>query len=139
MREKDVYGEVLVDVYNLESKVAEWPRIVVGERLFNKLHDAEKEPFENFEWAIGIAEECRSMLTRDKDGTIMIDVLGAWMDGHRSSRRTLTRNKVRDAHRHVRDELRKHENACDKKLIPRYRTLVAYFDQHVPKRKRKTK
>lgn len=33
MRENDIYGKALIDAYHLESRVAKWPRIAVGEKL----------------------------------------------------------------------------------------------------------
>ena len=44
MRENDVYGQALLAAHHLESVVAQWPRVVVGETLVGALEDTRQDP-----------------------------------------------------------------------------------------------
>ena len=126
----EVYGEGLVRAYGLESKVAQWPRIVAGERLVNVLQDTRTgggTPAS--QRAANVATECWSLLKEGPDQTVFLDALGAKMAG-------LVRRSFPDAfptaHNEVRSQLRRHREAGDRKLISRYETLLTYFDSQEP-------
>jgi len=131
MRENDIYGKALIDAYHLESKVAKWPRIVVGETLVGALRDASQDPDVAFRGAAMFAEQCCSMLRQDVDGHTAVDVLADGVWSTLEHRRSL-RNEFVRAHSNVRSQLRSHQEAGCTKLISRYGTLLAYFDEYAP-------
>lgn len=127
----EVYGEGLVKAYRLESRVAQWPRIVVGERLVDVLrHTQGLRESPDALRAANVATECCSVLRRDPDDRTIVDVLGPVMA------QFFGRSDLRDAfsraHEHVRNELHTHTDAGDGKLVSRYRTLLTYFDEQAP-------
>jgi len=73
----DPYGPALACAHHMESKQADYPRILVGPRLLSYLdeldadtrHDAPRQAIRR-----GVAA-CRAMLTRDAEGHTMIDYL----------------------------------------------------------------
>ena len=128
MRENDVYGNALVEAHRLESEVAGWPRIVVGDLLVAALQDARQEQHPNYLGAATFATHCWSMLRQDSDGKTVLDVLGgSWTNVER--RRVLSDVFAR-AHENVRRQLHEHREAGSRKLVSRYDALLAYFADH---------
>lgn len=74
----EVYGPVLENAHYLESEVADYPRIVVGEGLLTYLSTIESKslttPFSQI--AKNLAARCTRMTTMDSDGFHMLDFLG---------------------------------------------------------------
>ena len=126
MRENDVYGQALIHAYHLESEVAQWSRIVVGETLVVALEGVRQNRDPRFQGAAMFADRCRSMLRRGIDGNTEIDLLdGVWSNaGHRQAFREVFGR----AHDYVREQLREHQAAENTTLISRYQTLLAYFN-----------
>ena len=128
MRESDVYGAALVEAHRIESKVAGRPRIVVGEDLVAALRDVRRDPDVRYRGAARFATDCWSMLRRESDGHMALDVLGSsWA---RLERRQQLRDLFDRAHDNVCGQLEEHRRAGDRTLIERYGLLLAYFDDH---------
>lgn len=125
------YGPALERAYLLESKIAGYPRIAVGEELVKYLEYviglATPTPFARV--AQNAARLCRGLIVTDCDGQPILDYMGPAF-------RDITKGKsagdlVRLAYPLVRSELARHREANDAKLISRYEALVAYFDERV--------
>lgn len=79
----EIYGPVLYKAYELENKVAEYPRIVIGQELINyltnlankhqQLPEQTKEDVELYKL---IATNCLKMVVQDLDGVLILDYLG---------------------------------------------------------------
>jgi hypothetical protein len=73
------YGPIMLDVYGLERDIAQYPRIVVGQELSNRIGDwtrtsADDPNLDRDErWAI---RRCEGMVSADKDGIRILDYLG---------------------------------------------------------------
>ena len=128
----EIYGQALEAAYHLESRVAEWPRVVVGQDCLRYLDTVKRYRGvnERWSWAANVADMCLSMLQRHDDGTINIDGLGGTMLEQNRELPTV-RKLVLQAHENVRANYQRY--ADDKKLGPRYKTLLAYFDKCAPK------
>ena len=131
MSESEVYGQALAKAYRLESRIAGWPRIVVGEKLvamLRELRERRQDPDVHTQGAAEFATRCCSLLRHDPDGKAAIDVLGR--ERASASPAEFRRVVFPGAHANVRNQLRSHQAAEDTKLVSRYTTLLAYFDEH---------
>jgi hypothetical protein len=127
----DPYGPALATAHYLESKIAQYPRIVVGSTLMSYLDAIEKSADEEASARVnkGVAALCRKLITRDDDGHFIVDYLND----------TFARAGDDPAGwRHVQDtafavatsELERFRKEGDQKLVGRYERLVAYFKTH---------
>lgn len=74
----EIYGPCLSRAYSLESKIAEYPRIVVGKECLKYLQVTANQKQKDIISKIGAAsaKECMNLLTIDDDGCAIIDYLG---------------------------------------------------------------
>jgi len=74
----DIYGPGVARAYRLETEVAQLMRIVVGERLVEILRDAatDAKGLQVFQFEQANAEDCLSLLARDKKGVTYVDFAG---------------------------------------------------------------
>ena len=70
----DLYGPVLNNVHQLEEKVANYPRVVIGKRLDNFIHSegqpVDIEYFPNSALA-NARDICKGLVCQDNDGQII--------------------------------------------------------------------
>lgn len=127
-RTGDPYGPALAKVHHLESKVADYPRIVVGPTLLSYLDmtirnsDTDGPAQANR----AVAQQCRQHLAQDADGCWIVDYLNdafANAGGNPAGWRKLQT----DAFAFVESELARFKSAGDNKLEKRYSRLQAYF------------
>lgn len=78
LHEGELYGAAVANAYELESKVAQYPRIVVSERTVNYLLSNINNPSNDVftEYSRRLATICYNMLTKDADGNYFIHYLG---------------------------------------------------------------
>lgn len=123
----ELYGPVVAHAYELESEVAQYPRIVVGERvrqlLEAHLKNDEKSVFAELNKSL--AELCLKMIIRDVDGVLIVHYLG---DAFRES---FTQHQHEGLHRDalafVTEELTRFRTGQNTKLAFRYGNLMHYF------------
>ena len=126
--ENEVYGAPLARAHYLESKVAEWPRIVVGEHLVEFLKDHRQDDLDLGPAVVNFADCCWSMLRKDRDDRMTIDALGgSWATPERRRRNS---DMFARAYATVDSQLRAHDAAGCTKLVQRYEKLLAYFNSH---------
>lgn len=127
-RPGDPYGPALAKAHHLESKVGDYPRIVVGPTLLSYLDATIKDP-DTDRVALAnraIALQCRQHLSQDTDGCWMVDYLNdtfATAGGNPAGWRKLQA----DAFAFVQAELARFRAAGHAKLTSRYERLDAYF------------
>ena len=127
-RENDIYGPAPMKAYNLESKIAEYPRIIVDQSVSKFLDDylncSPSNPYEEFQQSL--AKITKSFLCRDADGKLIIDFLGNSMielsKGTNQSMQTI----VKDIREFIAQQLKKHTHDNNQKLIKRYNLLDKY-------------
>lgn len=138
----EIYGPVLYKAYELENKIAEYPRIVVGRELINyltSLANAHKQlpeqAKEDSEWCQLVATNCLKMIVRDLDGVPILDYLGG------EFLRNINENPERakelegvfnQALKFIESEYSKRKQAGDRKLALRYYLLMNYFKTKNP-------
>jgi len=78
LTDDEIYGPVSAEVHDIESVLADYPRIVVGEELLKYLSQIEStaSPTQGARVAQKLAARCKRMITVDSDGFPMLDFLG---------------------------------------------------------------
>lgn len=139
MKEGFLYGPAAHRAYVLESKCAQHPRVVVGDRVLKYLDDAAKQYPEKGaspEQALltnGVrisALRCKRLLFADVDGRIALDYLGE------ESRALFELSGYTQlAHRafaEVEMQLKSAQEKKDYKLVSRYLIMRDYFSKRLP-------
>jgi len=138
----EIYGPALYKAYALESKIAEYPRIVIGKELMNYLATVANKKLgmpeqtkEDAEWCKAMATKCMKMFVRDLDGVPILDYLGN--DFLESVNENTEQAKkfeevLGQASDFVESEYKKRKDAGDKKLALRYYLLLNYFKAKSP-------
>lgn len=127
----EFYGSALARAHTLESKVASYPRVVVGQELVTYLtFTAQQNPIDIYSQANkDAAKICLDLLATDDDGCVFIDFLGAGCKEHMTN--ALPSEVVELCYRFVCNELNRHEQEKDEKLIQRYNKLKAYVESRL--------
>ncbi len=131
IEEGEVYGPALARAYRLESKVAQYPRVVVGEELVRYLQSisglegitaAEEQAHAD------LATRALGLLAVDDDGCTFLDWLGS------DIRSTFQKHveHVRIAYNFIIHESIKHKEARNSKLGFRYTLLRNYVESRLP-------
>jgi len=132
LHENELYGAVVANSYKLESKIAQYPRIVVGEQTINYLNAYLKKP-ENtpdklFSYNRNLAQICLSMTAIDQDGYYIIDYLGKTFT--ESVTHSHSQELYKKAYSYIYEQYEIHKNNKNSKLALRYTWLKGYFHQH---------
>ena len=127
--EQEVYGYALAQAHRLESKVAQYPRIVVGPGLLVLLNRALEDTAmrgQDVDLAHRLAEMCMRLIQTDEDEALVVDVTSR--DVLKRLPETLPEAVVRS----VEQQLQRHRDARNAKLQERYqrlqRSLVGLYD-----------
>jgi hypothetical protein len=131
---RGIYGPVVAEAYRLESEVAQYPRIMIGDRLLKRISTLAQHPLPQAGASLDnpdqinalVAESCLSLVTRDQDGMTILDYLGTSM-----SRGTTPPSEVIDdvmrGYRFVVATLEKFRAERNTKLAFRYALLRDYY------------
>ena len=127
----DIYGPALLEAYELETKVAHYPRIVIGDELVNLLETTMRSTEDNVQSKINreLSQECYNMLMEDADGRYALDYLG-------QKCREMLIEKFPDVYEKAKSFLEKRLLEIKKEksteLFPRYLWLTDYFNLRLP-------
>lgn len=131
----ELYGAAVARAYELESEVAQYPRIVVGAEAVKllKVHSANpgQDVYSRNDRAL--AELCLGMLAQDVDGNWLVHYLGEGFQNavsHNHHAELYSRAK-----KFVYEQLNEHHANSNTKLALRYSHLLHYFDEHPPSTK----
>ncbi len=139
LRDGEVYGSAVFNAYALESKIAQYPRIVIGGNLINYLgclsHKVQQLPNqtpEDIEWCKKLAECCLKMVVPDIDGHNILDYLGDnfqknYTENLSGDMKELNVECFKKAFNFVESEYKKQRDAVNSKLATRYYMLYSYF------------
>ena len=126
--EKEIYGPALERAYWLESKLAEYPRFLVGMELIAYLQCVERQEAKTRLGLIAksMATYCRNMLITDGDGRIMLDFLGKKV---KEAAADVSLDKhIESAWRFVDTQYTRFVNEEDDLMASRYFRLRKYFE-----------
>lgn len=129
--ENEIYGPVIRFGYQLEKKVAEYPRIVIGGILFNIIKNEMKIEDNSPEGTIRKlhAQKCFNLVKRDMDGVMILDYLGKEI----KDTKIKIEDIIKDAHRFIITSLKNHYSNNNYKLVKRYLLLQNYFETCISK------
>lgn len=130
IEEGDVYGPALSRAYGLESRVAQYPRIVIGEELIKYLQlvAGQKATTDEEKANALLANRSLGMFAVDDDGHTFLDWLGNEIKGPFRKRKEL----VLAAYNFIIQESIKHKEARNSKLGFRYTLLRDYVESRLP-------
>lgn len=126
--QEDIYGPVLTSVHRLECKVAQYPRIIIGNQLIEHLraHTQNPDNSKPAQFNRIIAQQCLDLLCEDYDGNWIIDYLceafGKW-----GSDKAGWKKLQQGGYEFAVAQLNKFKEAGCDKLTKRYERLVSYF------------
>jgi hypothetical protein len=132
----EIYGTALERAYLLECNVAQYPRIVIGDGLWDYLNAAIRE-FKAQATPIAkaitaITEKAMQMTAADRDGKRILDYLGGVMVENAGPGKTKTAtNMVRPCYEFVLTEQERALREGDTKLAGRYALLRQYFESRL--------
>jgi hypothetical protein len=123
---KEVYGSALVKSYTLETKKAEYPRIVIGKSLLKYINYVENfKPQTSYgKRAKLLAKKCKSYITKDFDDQHIVDVIGQTA---KDSIPEMTAQQVNLGYKFIKEFILRCKKKKDLKLLPRYQQLAKYF------------
>lgn len=132
LHENELYGAVVAKSYELESKVAQYPRIVVGQRTIDYLNAylaEEANPEDKLAlYNRNLAVMCIRMTAIDQDGYHILDYLG------KTFTESVTHSESRDlykmAYQYICEQYDSHRSNRNSKLALRYTWVRGYFHQN---------
>jgi len=135
IEENEVYGPALFNAYLLESRISQYPRIVVGDTLIDylsKLKQGERQFASqetiDIEACKLIGTKCLNMISIDGDGIPIVDYLGAeFIKLYKTFPGDLFNEVYEKAKQYVENEYRIHKEKRNIKLALRYERLSNYF------------
>ncbi len=132
MTKGEIYGAALARAYALESRIAVYPRIVLGGELVRYLQLTLKQDSQDIYTTAGrqMAQCCIDMIAIDDDGQPFLDYLGAGFKRHIAA--DLNVEVIRRAYRHVIERSEKYQREHNITLAFRYTLLRNYFEARLP-------
>lgn len=128
----EIYGPALSRAYTLESRIANYPRIVIGKELVSYL-EALKDQFSTDVPAViakKMAKKCIECIAFDDDGHPFIDYLG---ESYRNLfGEVVDATVIKKAYDQVLKFSAKYQSEKNSKLAFRYTLLRNYFEDRLP-------
>lgn len=130
----ELYGPAVASAYELESEIAQYPRIVVGPEAVKllKVHAANPGQDVYSQYDRELAALCLRMLVQDADGHWLVHYLGNEFRNQISH--SYHTELYVAARQFVVNQLFEHQGRLNTKLAFRYSHLLKYFDDHPPTR-----
>lgn len=132
LHDNELYGPVVASTYDLESRVAQYPRIVLGDRVVHYMETAARhvsaDPIDQVNSAY--AQLCLQMTAADLDGMHIIDYLGTTFEG--AVVQDAGKDIYNSARAYCQKQLSAHASSRNTKLTVRYKWLMDYFDMARP-------
>lgn len=132
LHENELYGAVVAKSYELESKVAQYPRIVIGQLAINYLTDIKEfKVSDNDKLGLynkSLAKICLEMTTIDLDGHYILNYLGQEFTKRVSY--SQSKDLYEMAYDFINEQYKLHRKHKNSKLALRYTWLKGYYDQY---------
>jgi hypothetical protein len=130
---REVYGTALVRAHRLESSVAKYPRIAVGDSLIEFLDSFQNQPPKLLEHKIEQqwARDCRSLIIDSQDDTNlthMLDVIGPAVH---SIPNFISSDWVKKGYDFIIQSQLQFQKQSGNKLAPRYQSLCSYYESRL--------
>tara|TARA_R110001599_G_scaffold353856_1_gene600438 strand:- start:15788 stop:16657 length:870 start_codon:yes stop_codon:yes gene_type:complete len=132
LHQNELYGAVVANSYNLESNVAQYPRIVIGEKTINYLDSfISEEPNDTQKLEIynrNLAVMCKSMIAIDHDGYHILDYLGPAFT--KQVTQSVSKELYQESYKYIQTQYELHQKNQNTKLVMRYVMLRDYFNRY---------
>jgi hypothetical protein len=134
--EREIYGAAMGNAYLLESEVAEYPRIVIGDELWEYLNVArgnfslQETPESKLILNI-IETRITKLIATDNDGKRIVDYLGPFMREIAGTDLNASEISIKPLYEFVLAEQAKVNEAKKLKLIPRYEAFRNYVESRL--------
>lgn len=132
LHEGELYGAAVAKAYELESQVAQYPRIVVGPRavdyLIANINNSSSDIYSKFNREL--AKTCYGMLAQDCDGYYFVHYLGDVF--HQIATQGLHQELYQASMKFVLEQCKKWRDERNTKLSLRYNQLLSYFLANPP-------
>jgi hypothetical protein len=131
-RPGELYGSALAHAHMLESEVAKWPRVVVGEGLLGYLrHYIESAGSDiSGQFRREMAKLCQGMISTDVDGQAFLHYLGSGFN--KAAPAGMEGDVIHRAKQFIAAQLKRWEQEKNGVLAERYRVVSQYYEQHRP-------
>lgn len=129
----EIYGPALARAHTLEDKVAQYPRIVIGEEIIRYLRDVVEQPLVSDEERVHAMLAARSaeLLEIDDDGQVFLDYLGEHFRDQFQHLPAFKEEAVKPAYNFIIEQSIKHKEAMNSKLGFRYTLMRNYFESRL--------
>ncbi len=128
----DIYGPAVMKAYRLESRTADYPRVVIGDglrRFLLSIHSKADNRTVEARLAKVSSQSCMNLIAEDPaDGRHILDYLGQGMQGVSHDRGVQAIVKV--GHEFIKNEHQR-LSAVDDKLAAKYSRLLEYYSSHL--------
>ena len=129
----EIYGPALAQAYTLESRDADYPRVLIGDgfedQLLISIAESQKLPALKAENLAEIVRRMRVFITTDKDGRQILDFLGPVLAN--VSKQSDSNILVQRAYQFVLDEQERWLAMGNTKECGRYTVLRRYFEERL--------
>jgi hypothetical protein len=128
----EIYGPALSRAYTLESKIADYPRIVVGDEMIRYLHllVAAAQDSDLAKITAKLAQSCIDCMATDNDGHVFVDHMGKYF--HDELKGNVDPSVIQMAYDKVLELGENYKKAKNSKLAFRYALLRDYFEDRIP-------
>jgi len=125
--DNEIYGPAIARAYTLESKVAQYPRIVIGEEIVRYLYEVARHKASTHEESAHgqLAQRSLRLFAVDDDGQTFIDYLNDEM------KCLMSKEMVQNAYNFIIQESIKYKECKNSKLGFRYTLLRNYFESRI--------
>lgn len=126
----EIYGSALVKAYHLENEAAQYPRVVIGDDLWNYLHYIADHSSNSIygTWAKRTAINCIALITEDQDSLHILDVAG---EGVKSIEEGVDSGLIEKGYRFVVERYKQLRKEGDIKFYSRYGRLRYYLESRL--------
>jgi hypothetical protein len=126
----DIYGPVLNEAHRLEKDVADYPRIVIGNKLKDFIQSETQAPdageFLNAVF-VRVHDLCKKLICLDDDGKMIVDYLGKTASELSQFQGSKACDFVKKGLTKLENELNVAKKEGNRKRIKRYEKLQAYY------------
>lgn len=135
--DEEIYGTALQRAYLLECEEAQYPRIIIGDELWNYLNAANAN-FTNQRTAeakaiVAVIGKVMQMIANDNDGKRILDYLGQGMvENAKGDDGRCATHMVLPSYRFVLAEEKRFSAEGDTKMADRYALIRQYFESRLP-------
>lgn len=133
---QEIYGTALEKAYLLESKEAQYPRIVIGEELWHFLNSAlvnfHAQATPEAKSIAAIIEKTMGLIAIDSDGKRILDYLGPVVVENAGSSDKFKKLQLKPIYEFVLSEQERINKDNDPKLIARYEAFRHYIESRLP-------